>query len=86
VLPRFLGPLAFLSFRNFTAVASQGSILLLASTGATFVILMGRIDLSVGAIVLLVGAVVVTAINGLDLGLSALLVGILYITRHAVIY
>jgi ribose/xylose/arabinose/galactoside ABC-type transport system permease subunit len=59
---------AFLSFRNLTAVASQASILLLASTGATFVILMGSIDLSVGAIVLLVGAVVVTAINGLDLG------------------
>ncbi len=67
---------AFLSFRNLTAVASQGSILLLASTGATFVILMGSIDLSVGAIVLLVGAVVVTAINGLDLGPSALAVGV----------
>lgn len=66
---------AFLSFRNLTAVASQGSILLLASTGATFVILMGSIDLSVGAIVLLVGAVVVIAINGLDLGLSAVAVG-----------
>jgi ribose transport system permease protein len=68
---------AFLSFRNLTAVASQASILLLASTGATFVILMGSIDLSVGAIVLLVGAVVVTAINGLDLGLSAIAIGIL---------
>jgi ribose transport system permease protein len=66
---------AFLSFRNLTAVASQASILLLASTGATFVILIGSIDLSVGAIVLPVGAVVVTAINGLELGLSALLVG-----------
>ncbi len=68
---------AFLSFRNLTAVASQASILLLASTGATFVILMGSIDLSVGAIVLLVGAVVVTAINGFGLGLSALVVGTL---------
>lgn len=66
---------AFLSFRNLTAVASQASILLLASTGATFVILMGSIDLSVGAIVLLVGAVVVTSINGLGLGLSAIAVG-----------
>jgi ribose transport system permease protein len=66
---------AFLSFRNLTAVASQASILLLASSGATFVILMGSIDLSVGAIVLLVGAVVVTAINGLDIGLSALAIG-----------
>jgi ribose transport system permease protein len=66
---------AFLSFRNLTAVASQGSILLLASTGATFVVLMGSIDLSVGAIVLLVGAIVVTSINGLELGLSALGIG-----------
>jgi ribose transport system permease protein len=68
---------AFLTFRNLTAVASQASILLLASTGATFVILMGSIDLSVGAIVLLVGAVVVTAINALDLGFSAIAIGIL---------
>ena len=68
---------AFLSFRNLTAVASQASILLLASTGATFVILMGSIDLSVGAIVLLVGAVVVTAINSLDLGFSATVIGVL---------
>jgi ribose transport system permease protein len=68
---------AFLTFRNLTAVASQASILLLASTGATFVILMGSIDLSVGAIVLLVGAVVVTAINALDLGVSAIALGIL---------
>jgi ribose transport system permease protein len=67
---------AFLSFRNLTAVASQGSILLLASTGATFVVLMGSIDLSVGAIVLLVGAIVVTSINGLELGLSALGIGV----------
>jgi ribose transport system permease protein len=66
---------AFLSFRNLSAVASQGSILLLGSTGATFVILMGSIDLSVGAIVLLVGAVVVTTINGFGLGLSALAIG-----------
>jgi ribose/xylose/arabinose/galactoside ABC-type transport system permease subunit len=68
---------AFLSFRNLTAVASQASILLLASTGATFVILMGSIDLSAGAIVLLVGAVAVTAINGLDLGLWATAVGVM---------
>jgi ribose transport system permease protein len=68
---------AFLTFRNLTAVASQASILLLASTGATFVILMGSIDLSVGAIVLLVGAVVVTAINALDLGFAAIALGVL---------
>ena len=36
---------------------------------------MGSIDLSVGAIVLLVGAVVVSLINGFGLGISALAVG-----------
>ena len=66
---------AFLSLRNLTAVASQASTLLLACTGATFVVLMGSIDLSVGAIVLLVGAVVVSLINGFGLGISALAVG-----------
>jgi ribose transport system permease protein len=66
---------AFLSLRNLTAVASQASTLLLACTGATFVVLMGSIDLSVGAIVLLVGAVTVTLINAFDLGISALIVG-----------
>src|SRR4051794_35265954 len=58
---------AFLSLRNLTAVSSQASTLLLACTGATFVVLMGSIDLSVGAIVLLVGAITVTLINAFDL-------------------
>jgi ribose/xylose/arabinose/galactoside ABC-type transport system permease subunit len=66
---------AFLSLRNLTAVSSQASTLLLACTGATFVVLMGSIDLSVGAIVLLVGAITVRFINAFDLGVSALAVG-----------
>ncbi len=68
---------AFFSLRNLTAISGQASSLLLACLGATFVILMGSIDLSVGAMVLFVGAVTVKAINAFDLGISALGVGLL---------
>lgn len=67
---------AFLSLRNLTAISGQASTLLLACLGATFVILMGSIDLSVGAMVLFVGAVTVKAINAFDLGIGALFVGL----------
>ncbi len=67
---------AFLSLRNLTAVSGQASTLLIACLGATFVILMGSIDLSVGAIVLLVGAITVKAINAFGLGMDAVLVGL----------
>ncbi len=70
-----VGSEAFLSLRNLTAISGQASTLLLACLGASFVILMGSIDLSVGAMVLLVGAVTVKAINAFDLGISAVLVG-----------
>ncbi len=67
----------FFTLRNLTAISGQASTLLLACIGATFVILMGSIDLSVGAIVLLVGSVTVMLLNAFDLGVSAILVGIL---------
>jgi ribose/xylose/arabinose/galactoside ABC-type transport system permease subunit len=67
---------AFLTLRNLTAISGQSSALLLACLGATFVILMGSIDLSVGAMVLLVGSVTVVLINALGLGVEAVLVGI----------
>ncbi len=70
------GSEAFLSLRNLTAISGQASTLLLACLGASFVVLMGSIDLSVGAIVLLVGAVTVKAINAFDLGVEALVVGL----------
>lgn len=65
---------AFLTMRNMTGILGQASTLLLACLGASFVILMGSIDLSVGAIVLLVGAITVTVLNMFDLGVSALFV------------
>ena len=68
---------AFLSLRNFTGLTGQVSTLLLACLGASFVILMGSIDLSVGACVLLVGAVTVKLLNAFDLGVAALLPAVL---------
>lgn len=65
----------FLSWRNFTAITGEAATLLIASLGASFVILMGSIDLSVGAIVLLVGASCVTLITGGVNGLLMLPIG-----------
>jgi ribose transport system permease protein len=59
---------AFFTWRNFAATTGEAATLLIASLGATFVILMGSIDLSVGAVVLLVGT---TAVAGLKMFPSA---------------
>jgi ribose/xylose/arabinose/galactoside ABC-type transport system permease subunit len=68
---------AFLTFRNLSAISGQASVLLIACLGATFVILMGSIDLSVGAMVLLTAAIVVKLINALEPGVAAVPIGIL---------
>ena len=68
---------AFFTLRNMTGIFGQASTLLLACLGASFVILMGSIDLSVGAIVLLVGAITVKALNAFGLGVEALFLSIL---------
>jgi ribose transport system permease protein len=65
---------AFASVRNLTIVSAQASTLLIVCIGATFVVLMGSIDLSVGAVVLLVGAVSVKIQNGTGIGGSIILV------------
>jgi ribose/xylose/arabinose/galactoside ABC-type transport system permease subunit len=62
VIFSFASP-AFFTWRNFAATTGEAATLLIASLGATFVILMGSIDLSVGAIVLLVGTVSVAVLN-----------------------
>ena len=67
---------AFFTVRNFTAISGQASTLLIACLGASFVVLMGSIDLSVGAVVLLVGAVTVKVLNLGDVGALARLVAI----------
>ena len=48
---------SFLTLSNLTVMSGQAGPLLLASLGATFVIVMGSIDLSVGSIALLTGSV-----------------------------
>ena len=68
---------AFFSLRNMSGILGQASTLLIACLGASFVILMGSIDLSVGAIVLLAGAITVKALNTFDLGVEALMVSLL---------
>jgi ribose transport system permease protein len=67
---------AFLSWRNLTGLTGQASTLLLACLGATFVVLMGSIDLSVGAVALLCGAVTVLALNALPLGAAVVVPGV----------
>ncbi len=54
---------AFLSAANLTLISGQAGILLLASLGATLVIVAGSVDLSVGSIALLTGAVIASLIN-----------------------
>jgi ribose transport system permease protein len=65
---------SFATLRNFTAISGEAASLLIACLGTTFVVLMGSIDLSVGAIVLLSGAISVTTMNALGLGNSILLI------------
>lgn len=81
---------AFFTLRNLTALSGQASTLLIACLGASFVILMGSIDLSVGAVVLLVGAITVKLLNAWDLGvvapLFALALGALLGTANGVVF
>ena len=68
----------FLSFDNFVRISQSAMIPLVLGIGATFIILMGSIDLSVEGILTL-GAVilstlVLTGANGNDLGIIGVLV------------
>ena len=53
-------------------MSGQTASLLIACLGSTFVVMMGSIDLSVGAIVILTGAIGVRIMNSYGLGLSIL--------------
>jgi ribose transport system permease protein len=64
---------SFATLRNFTAITGQAGTLVIVCLGSTFVVLMGSIDLSVGAVVLLVGAVSVTALNATHMGVAVIL-------------
>jgi ribose transport system permease protein len=53
----------FLSFANFNNILGQSSFVGIVAVGMTFVILLGGIDLSVGAMVALVGGLAIHAMN-----------------------
>jgi len=57
---------AFFTWRNFAATTGEAATLLIAALGASFVILMGSIDLSVGAVVLLVATAAVALLKQFD--------------------
>lgn len=59
----------FLSWYNVFNLMRQSSVLLLVSIGATFVIQMGSIDLSVGSLVSLVGIISAVLLKDFNLGL-----------------
>lgn len=61
-----LSPVYF-SGRNFTQILVQGSIIGMAAVGATFVIIGGDLDLSIGANVLLSGVMTATAMANWNL-------------------
>jgi ribose transport system permease protein len=69
---------SFLTLRNASGILGQASTLLLACLGSSFVVLMGSIDLSVGAMVLFTGAVTVTALNAGGIGVLALPLAVLF--------
>jgi len=64
----------FLSIANLYNLIRQTSVLMIVAIGATFVILMGSIDLSVGAIVTISG--IVSALFVPRLGTGAIIVGV----------
>lgn len=65
---------AFLTWPNFWNIVRQSAVLLVASMGSTFVILMGSVDLSIGAIMTL--AAIVAATSEPALGPASLLAGL----------
>lgn len=69
---------SFLSSDNFWALSQQGSILLLVALGATFVVMMGMIDLSVGSLVTL--SAMTLAVTEPDAGGFAVVLAILAAT------
>ena len=58
-----------MTLENLTVMSGQAGPLLLAALGATFVVMMGSIDLSVGSIALLCGAICAHFLADTGLGL-----------------
>ena len=64
----------YFSARNFLTLLQQGSVLLVVASAATFVLISGGLDLSLGAILTVSGVTAAMAINaGLPIIIAALL-------------
>lgn len=66
----------FLTLPNLTVMTAQAGPLLLASLGATFVVMSGSIDLSVGSAALLAGAISAWLLSNHELGLWVVPIGV----------
>jgi ribose transport system permease protein len=70
----------FLTMSNARSLAAQGAILMVLATGATFVILLGSIDLSVEGIMgmssMVVSLLIANTRNHIDLGLAAVVIAL----------
>lgn len=67
----------FLTLSNLTVMSGQAGPLLLVSLGATLVVVMGSIDLSVGSVALLAGAVAAWLLANTGAGLWAIALALL---------
>jgi len=76
-----LRPSTFLTWENFRAITDQAAIPLILAMGASFVILMGCIDLSIEGVMATAALIFVllsaNSVNGVDLGLGAPLLALL---------
>jgi ribose transport system permease protein len=70
----------FLTLSNIHSLAAQGAILMVLATGATFVILLGSIDLSVEGVMgmssMVVSLLIANTRNHIDLGFGAVVIAL----------
>ena len=67
---------SFLTIGNLTVMTGQAGPLLLAALGATFVVVMGSIDLSVGSMAMICGSICAWVLVETSLGLWAIPIGL----------
>lgn len=81
VILSVLRPSTFLTWENFRAITDQASIPLILAMGASFVLLMGCIDLSIEGVMATAALIFVllsaNSVSSLDLGIGAPLIALL---------
>lgn len=89
VILSVLRPSTFLTWENFRSITDQASIPLILAMGASFVILMGCIDLSVEGVMATAALIFVllsaNSVNSVDLGIGAPLIALLAGTAMGVL-